>query len=120
MTAVTDGAVARVSHSPTNNAPLTMKDVVTSVAGGIRRERRPCRATSRIEQSDVAMSIVGRAVKPSEVRKSASRVALPLTNCAVKAAAHREAVIRERVILVICGWTPLGGNGRSAPSGSVS
>jgi hypothetical protein len=35
-------------------------------------------------------------------------VALPLTNCAVRAAAHREAVIKERAVLVICGWPPFG------------
>ena len=40
-----------------------------------------------MEHTDVAMSMAGSAVKSSEVRNSASRVALPLTNWAVTAAA---------------------------------
>src|SRR5437762_8132008 len=52
--------------------------------------------TSRIEQTDVAMSIIGSAVKSRDVRNSASRVALPLTNCAVTTAEQRSAVVNER------------------------
>ena len=60
--------------------------------GAIRWAQRAFSATSRIEQADVAMSIAGSAVKSSEVRNSASRVALPATNCAVTAAAQSVAV----------------------------
>ena len=61
---------------------------------------RPARsaATSRSEQTDVAISIAGSAVKSSEVRNSASRVALPPTNCAVTAAAQIIVVTMDRVM----------------------
>jgi hypothetical protein len=50
MTAVADGAVARVSHSHRNNTPLTTKDVVTSVSG-----RDPSRkSTVQRDQQDRA------------------------------------------------------------------
>src|SRR6185436_11404359 len=48
-----------------------------------------------IETADVAMTIVGSAVKPREARNSASRVALPPTNCAVTAPAPSMAVTIE-------------------------
>ena len=44
----------------------------------------------------MAITIAGSAVKFSEARKSASRVALPATNCAVTAPAQTIAVIIER------------------------
>ena len=45
---------------------------------------------------DVAISIMGSAVAPSDVRNKASRVAFPLTNCAVTAAAQHIAMRVER------------------------
>ncbi len=56
-----------------------------------------------MEHIDVAMSIAGSAVTCSEVRKSASRVALPPTNSAVTAAAQIIAVVIARDVLVILG-----------------
>ena len=51
-----------------------------------------------MEHTDVAISIAGSAVKSSEVRNSASRVALPPTNCAITAAAQIIVVAIDRVM----------------------
>jgi hypothetical protein len=45
-----------------------------------------------MEKMDVAMSIIGSAVASREVRKRASRVAFPLMNCAMTAAAQHIAM----------------------------
>ena len=99
--AVLDGADALTSHSAMNNRPLATKATGTNVAGGTWAAHRAWAATSKIEHTDVAISIVGSAVKSIEVRNSASRVALPLTNCAVTAAAQNIAVRVERVVVVM-------------------
>ena len=58
--------------------------------------------TSTIEQTEVASSIAGSAVKSSEVRNSASRMALPVTNCAVTAAALSIAATTDRDLALRC------------------
>ena len=61
-----------------------------------------------MEQIEVATSIAGRAVKSSAVRNNASRVALPLMNCAVTMAAQNMAVR-----MVIAGNASAGAETRS-------
>src|SRR5215212_5997447 len=70
-----------------NRTPLAAKADGTSVEGARRRAARVLSATRSRENTDVAMSIVGSVVYSRDVRKSASRVAFPLTICAVTAAA---------------------------------
>ena len=52
----------RSSHSTRNSTPLAANVAGTSVAGDRRRAARVLSATSRMEKTDVAMSIVGSAV----------------------------------------------------------
>ena len=101
MTAVVDGAADRLSHSARNSTPLTMNDAGTRTAGAILAPQRAWAATSSREHAEVAMSIIGSVVTASEVRNSASRVALPPTNCAVTEAAQSIAIIIERDLVVI-------------------
>jgi hypothetical protein len=54
----------------------------------MRADHRADAATRNIEKIEVAMSIIGSAVASSEVRNRASRVAFPLMNCAMTAAAQ--------------------------------
>src|SRR4051812_15212142 len=70
-------------------------DAGTSRAGVNRLAARELAATSAIEKTDVAITIVGSAVKSSDARNSASRVALPPMNCAVTAPAQIIAVTIE-------------------------
>ena len=88
-----------MSHSQTNSRPLTTNAAGTTVAGAILAAHRAWTATSTIEHTDVAINIAGSALKSSEVRNNASRVALPPTNWAVTAAAHAIAVRIERPVL---------------------
>ncbi len=90
--AAVDGALAPEQPSATNNRPLATKRLGTSVAGAMRRAILELMPTRTSEQTDVAISIAGRAVKSSDVRNRASRVAFPLMNWAVTAAAHNIAV----------------------------
>src|SRR5579862_4210347 len=96
MTAVATGAVDRMNHSPTNRRPLKKNDTGTSTKGEIRRATRVCAATSRMEHTDVAISIVGSAETSTDVKKRASRAALPPTKPAVSVAAASMVVMRER------------------------
>src|SRR5258705_936352 len=73
-----------------------VNDAGTRIDGGYRRLPRAQAATTRIEQIEVAISIVGSAVTLSALRNSASRVALPATNWAVTAAAHSIAIHIDR------------------------
>jgi hypothetical protein len=61
-TAVAAGAAGRSSHSSTKSTPLAANIAGTSAAGDRRRVARELSATRRIEQTDVATSIVGSAV----------------------------------------------------------
>ena len=74
----------------------------TSVAGA-NRGGRPCELARPAGSSttEVAISIVGSAVKSSDVRNSASRVALPPTNWAVTAPAHSMVARIERCVVFI-------------------
>ena len=101
MTAVAEGAVDRMNHSTRNRNPLATKDAGTSTAGEILRVARVWAATSRIETTEVAMSIAGRAVKLSEVKNRASRVALPLTRLAVTDAAQTIVTVIDRDVVDI-------------------
>ena len=103
MTAVADGDSDLASHSPRNSTPLATNEAGTSLDGAILPASRACTATRRIDDTDVAMSIVGSAVKAKEVRKSASRVAFPPTNCAVTAAAQSMAISIGREVRVMSG-----------------
>ena len=58
-------------------------------------------ATSSIETTEVAMSIAGSAVKLSEVKNRASRVALPLTRLAVTDAAQTIVTVIDRDVVDI-------------------
>jgi hypothetical protein len=84
------------SHSTRKNAPLTAKAAGTIRRGAIRRLALAFAATSAIEQAEVATSISGSDVKSNDARNRASRVALPLTNCAVTAPEQNIAVISHR------------------------
>ena len=97
--AVLDGADARMSHSQTNRSPLTTKAAGTRMCGATLAAHRVWAATSTIEQTDVAINMAGSALKSSEVRNNASRVALPPTNWAVTAAAQAMAVRIDRVVV---------------------
>ena len=89
-----------------NRIALATNDAGTRTSGRIDRAARTFAATRRMENTEVAMSIAGSAVKSSEVRNSASRVALPLTNWALTAAAQSMAVIIGRGMRVICATLP--------------
>ena len=109
MCKYTSTAVAtdRISHSPTNSRPLTTKQAGTSSSGERRRVRRVWAATSKIEHTDVAISIIGNDLTSTEVRNNASRVALPPTNPAVKVAAQSIVVVIDRdEVVAICGTLP--------------
>ncbi len=69
------------------------------MCGATLAAQRVWAATSTIEQTDVAINIAGSALKSSEVRNNASRVALPPTNWAVTAAAQAMAVRIDRVVV---------------------
>jgi hypothetical protein len=62
ITAVTAGAVDLNSHSHRNSTPLTTNEAGTKVAAGIVFDHRPLSATSRIEHTEVAISMAGSAV----------------------------------------------------------
>ncbi len=85
-----------------NSVALATNDAGTRTSGRIERAARTFAATSRIETTEVAMSMLGSALKSSDVRNNASRVALPLTNWALTAAAQSMAVVIERGMRVIC------------------
>src|SRR3954447_4976635 len=86
--ATATGACARSSDSVTKRTPLETTQAGTNVVGRRRGAALALEMTSTIEHSEVASSIDGSAVRSSEVRNNASRTALPLTNCAVTAAAR--------------------------------
>jgi len=90
--AVADGARDRTANSQVYKSALARKAVGTKTAGLIRRDHRAEAPTTSIEKTDVAMSIIGSAVASSEVRNRASRVAFPLMNCAITAAAQHIAM----------------------------
>ena len=119
MTAVAAGAVDRMIHSPRNSAPLTTNDDGTSLDGATRLASRAYAMTRRMEHTELAIIIAGSVVKSSEVRNSASRVALPLTNCAVTAAEQSIAIaiVRGRVVMA-CEHAKSGGILGNAPNGS--
>src|SRR5262245_31903247 len=94
--AAEDGARDVSSHSPRKNRPLRADVAGTSTAGRIHWPPREVRPTRTIDTIDAATSIVGSAVKSSDARNSASRVAFPLTSCAVTTAAQAIAVAIER------------------------
>src|SRR6478609_7223615 len=80
--AAVDGPRDRRNHSNTKSTPLRTYSAGTRVAGEIRRIARPCRNTSAIENSAVAVTIAGSAVIVSDVKNRASRVALPAASWA--------------------------------------
>src|SRR5262245_16885441 len=86
-TAVASGACDLTAHSIRNNTPLATNVTGTHVPGPARRAALALATTS---------SIVGSAAMSWEVRKSASRTALPLTNWAVTAAAPSIAATTDR------------------------
>src|SRR5689334_10574486 len=94
MTAAAVGADDRNAASSRKQTPLATNDAGTRTVGGNRRAARPFAATNRIDTADVTISMAGRAARSSELNSSASRVARPLTNWAVTAAAHSIAVER--------------------------
>src|SRR5262249_16502973 len=95
-TAVADGARERTANSQTYKRALARKAAGTNTAGVIRADHRAEAPTSSIEKTAVAMSIIGSAVGSREVRNNASRVAFPLINCAMTAAAQHIAMNVER------------------------
>src|SRR5688500_10084887 len=99
-TAIGAGAEARSSHSSRKSTPLTTRTAGISTEGATVREPRACAARTRSEHTDVATSMAGSAVKSSEVRKSASRVALPATHWADTAAAPSIAALFEGESLI--------------------
>src|SRR5690348_7371340 len=101
MTAVAAGAAERVAHSHRNSTPLTPHSRGISVGEANPFAIRACSTMSAIEKADAAISIVGSAVKLSEVRKSASLVALAPTRSAVIAAAQSIAIVIDRGLGVI-------------------
>jgi hypothetical protein len=68
----------------------------THVPGPTLRAALALATTSAIEKADVTSSIVGRAEMSWDVKKRASRTALPLTNWAVTAAAPIIAATTDR------------------------
>ena len=90
--AVADGARDRTANSQIYKKALARKAMGTNTAGLIRRDHRADAPTTSIEKADVAISIIGSAVASSEVRNKASRVAFPLMNCAITAAAQHIAM----------------------------
>src|SRR3954463_14447272 len=84
------------SHSAKNRTPLAANDSGTSVDGETRRAARALSATRMSDNTAVATTAAGRAVKSSDARKSASRTALPPTNCAITAPEHSIAVSIDR------------------------
>src|SRR5215510_9814302 len=82
----------RTANSQIYKRALTKKAAGTNTAGLIRRDQRAEAPTRSIEKTEVAMSIIGSAVASREVRNKASRVAFPLINCAITAAAQHIAM----------------------------
>src|SRR5678809_1382716 len=94
--AVADGACDRKANSSRFMNALTTNNAGTNTAGLRRLDHLVDSATSRIDTIDVPMSIIGSALTLRDVRKRASRVALPPTNSAVTAAAHHIAMTVDR------------------------
>src|SRR5215510_5436888 len=82
----------RTANSQIYKRALTKKAAGTNTAGRIRPDQRAEAPTRNIEKTEVAMSIIGSAVGSSDVRNKASRVAFPLINCAITAAAQHIAM----------------------------
>src|SRR5688572_33460763 len=99
--AVAEGAAGRTSHSTRKSVPLAAKADGTRIAGLIRAAALAWTATSRIEKNAAAINIAGSAETLSDVRNSASRVALPPTISAETAAAQRAVRTRRRLFMVL-------------------
>jgi hypothetical protein len=76
------------SHSSRRKAAFAPNAIGTNVAGVNRPSIFEPSATRRMENADVAMTIVGSSVTSRYERNSASRVALPAMNCPLTAAAQ--------------------------------
>src|SRR6187401_3544967 len=75
------GRTLRSVHSKTSRTALTANAHGTNPAGESRETPFAFTATSAMEKIDVAMTIAGSEVTSIWARNSASRAALPPTNC---------------------------------------
>ncbi len=104
------GAVFVSIHSATSRTALMANAHGTNLAGDRRETPLAFTATSVMEKMEVAMTIAGSEVTSSSARNSASRAALPATNCAVTRPAQMMAVstageisdFDDAVTMVLC------------------